>query len=820
MNISYNWLKQYTNLPDSITPVQVAEKLKLSTVEIENVVVQGEHLDNIVVGKVLKADKHPNADKLKLCQVDVGKEKLQIVCGGSNVVQDMLVAVAKIGAKVRWHGEGDLVEIVPTKIRDVDSYGMICASTEIGLAQMFPLKSEKEIMDLTGLKIKPGTELKKALGLDDVIFEVDNKSLSNRPDLWGHYGLAREISVLYPRELKKYETKEIKPGKELKLKIKVDDEQLCPRYMAVAVEGVKIGPSPLWLQQRLNAVGLRSINNVVDITNYVMFDLGQPLHAFDAEKIKSTGKKEKTIIIRTANDKEKFKLLDEKVLELTENDLVIADEEKPVALAGVMGGYDSGINENTNTIIFESANFEPVNIRKTALRYDSRTDSSARFEKSLDPNMTKPALEKAVELLLQICPETKVISGVEDKKNFHLTIGPLQIGIEEICRKIGAKVEKKEIINILTRLDFEVKEKSKEILSVKIPTWRATKDVSVAEDLIEEVVRIYGYDNIVGSLPAFEIIPPAKNDLRDLEHRLRNITVKELGYDEVYNYSFVSLEQIKKLGDDKDKYLELDRPISKEKPYLRRELLSNLLENIQKNIENFDRVDIFEIGKIYLSELSGVRAEANEDELLPRQDNCFTAVNYGKKGDSGFVKARLALEKIMENLKLDFVLQNANSVKQFMHPSRAGEISVAGKNIGFIYELNPLTAKKWDLNERAGVLEINLNELDEILKNKKDFVYNPLPEFPIASRDLAFMVDKKITHQEIVSVVKEISPLLKAVDLFDVYEGEHVKEGFKSMAYHFVFSDPTRTLKTEEVEETMKKMVEIIKRKFGAEVRG
>ncbi|MDO9509692.1 MAG: phenylalanine--tRNA ligase subunit beta, partial [Candidatus Magasanikbacteria bacterium] len=418
MNISYNWLKKFITLPDSITPEQVAEKLKLSTVEVENIIKQGDGLDNIVVGKVLKADKHPNADKLKLCLVDVGKESLQIVCGGSNVVDGMSVAVAKVGAKVHWHGEKDLVEIVPTKIREVDSYGMICGSSEIGLEQMFPPKDEKEILDLTELKLKIGMDLKKALGLDDVVFEIDNKSLSNRPDLWGHYGIAREVAVLFPRDLKEYETTEIEEGKDIKLKVDVDDIKLCPRYMAVAVGGIKIGPSPLWLQQSLSAVGLRSINNVVDITNYIMYDLGQPLHAFDANNLKTKNKNSKTIIVRTANPEEEFKLLDEKVIKLTENDLVIADEEKPIALAGVMGGFDSGINDNTTTIIFESANFEPVNIRKTALRYDSRTDSSSRFEKSLDPNMNKSALEKAVEMILEFCPEAKVVSNVVDITNY------------------------------------------------------------------------------------------------------------------------------------------------------------------------------------------------------------------------------------------------------------------------------------------------------------------------------------------------------------------------------------------------------------------
>jgi phenylalanyl-tRNA synthetase beta chain len=265
--------------------------------------------------------------------------------------------------------------------------------------------------------------------------------------------------------------------------------------------------------------------------------------------------------------------------------------------------------------------------------------------------------------------------------------------------------------------------------------------------------------------------------------------------------------------------LELDNPLSKEKPYLRRELLPNLLENVQKNMENFDRVDIFEIGKTYLAELSGVRAEANEDELLPRQDNCFTAINYGKKDNSGFAKARLALEKVMENLQLNFDLREIKEIKGYMHPGRAGEIVVQEQKIGFVYELNPLTAKKWDLNDRVGVVEINLSDLRDILKIKKDFVYQTLSQFPEPTRDLAFVTEKKVTHQEILEALQNISPILKSVELFDVYEGEHVKEGFKSMAYHFIFSDSTRTLKNEEVDDVMGEVINTLKDKIGAEIR-
>src|SRR3990167_1566474 len=405
MLISFNWLKQYTGLPSSTTPEEIAEKLKLSTVEGEKVDRQGKDLKTIVVGLVNKVVKHPEADKLKVCTVNDGAQDWQGVCGGSNVKEGMKVAFGRIGAKVRWHGEGELVVLAKAKIRGVESFGMICASTEIGLGDRFPLKEEKEILDLSEIldigNWKLGYELAKVLGMDDVIFEIDNKSLSNRPDLWGHYGIAREVAALFKKALIAYPIKKTKKqdtrNKQIqnyKLQIDVEDKKLCPRYMAVAIDGIKIASSPDWLQKKLLAVGLRPINNIVDITNYIMLDLGQPMHAFDSLKLKNQNGKF-TIVVRRATDGERFTTLDGKECELASDNLVIANENKAIALAGVIGGLDSGIGDETTTIIYESANFNAANVRRTSVKLGLRTDSSARFEKSLDPNNCEPAMRKA-----------------------------------------------------------------------------------------------------------------------------------------------------------------------------------------------------------------------------------------------------------------------------------------------------------------------------------------------------------------------------------------------------------------------------------------
>ncbi|KKQ40805.1 MAG: Phenylalanine-tRNA ligase beta subunit [Candidatus Magasanikbacteria bacterium GW2011_GWA2_37_8] len=815
MLLSYNWLKQYLNLPSAVTVFDVGEKLKISTVEVEAIKKMGENLENIVVGKVMSADKHPDADKLKLCKVDIGHEQVKIVCGGSNVVEGMLVALAKIGAKVRWHGEGDLIELAATKIRGIESSGMICASAEIGLGDMFPIKDEKEILDLTNYNFKVGEPLTKALGLDDIVLEIDNKSLSNRPDLWGHYGIAREVAVLFNKDLADYKTEEIKTGKELKVTVEVLDKKLCPRYMAVAVGGIKVGPSPDWLKKKLLTVGINPINNIVDITNYVMLDIGQPMHAFDAELV-GNDTNTKIITIRLAEDKEKFKALDDNEYELTENDLVIADSEKVLAVAGVIGGVSSAITNNTKAIIFESANFLATNIRKTSTRLDVRTDSAQRFEKSLDPNLCELALKKAVELVCQICPEAKAISKVVDESDFVLPVGPIEIAKNLFEKKIGAVIPEKEIVRILEKLGFELKDK-KDAWSVKIPTWRATKDISLAEDLVEEVLRIYGYDKIVSSLPNFPINPPVVNKLRKLEHQVVDILVQKFSYNEVYNYSFISGEQIKNLADDPAFYIELDNPLAKDRPYLRRQLLPNLLANVAGNISHRSEVKIFEIGKVFRNNKSGLRTAENSDELLPNQDVWFTAVYVSKKEQNPFWEVRRLLEALGQELKFDWetVLEEKVPVRE--HATRTALIR-SNIPVGVVGEVAPKISENFGVDYRVGFLQLNLSDLQESGKFK-EINYVPASNYPEVERDVAIVVNKKFTHQEIVNELQKIDPLLIKVELFDVYTGEHVAIDKKSMAYRLTYYHPDHTLVSVEVDTIHNKVLSLLQKKFSAEIR-
>jgi phenylalanyl-tRNA synthetase beta chain len=812
MQISYQWLREYVKLPDSIKPEDLAEKLKLSTVEVEGIIKPYELLENVVVGKVIKAEKHPGADKLKVCKVDIGGEESTIVCGGSNVKEGMLCAVAKLGAKVKWHGEGEPVVMEKASIRGVESSGMICGADEIGLLEIFPKKEEKEVVDLTDLKLKVGKPLAEALKLNDVIFEIDNKSLSNRPDLWGHYGLAREVAALTNRSVQPLKTAKIIPGKSV-ITIKVDDHKDCLRYMAVTVEGVKIAPSPLWLKQKLIAAGVRPINNVVDVTNYVMLALGQPLHAFDIRQLETD--KGVYIGVRSSKPDEKFTTLDGKERELPEGTLLITSHDRPVAIAGVMGGLNSEVKDDTVSVVIESANFSGSLIRKTSNLLNLRTDASARFEKKLDPVFCEEGIALAVETLLKLNPGAKVASKVADEGESKKRSRPLEMQSDFIEKFSGVKIPLKISLTILERLGFVSSVKG-EFIEIAVPSWRA-EDVVSPEAVVEEVLRIHGYQNVVGTMPSFVITPPAKNTLRDLEKKCGEVAVEDFGYYEVYNYSFVSSDQIKKIGEDPSLSLELDNPLSKEKPYLRRTLLPNLLEIFKKNSDR-SKIKVFESGQTYRKDLPGFRTSAGGSELLPRQDTEFTAIVYDRNDNQPFWQAKKLAIRLFERVGVEVNFESAEP-QSFSHPSRIQRVSVNGNEIGYCFELHPRIVKNFGVEGRVGVLTLNLSTLVESVPKVATGRYEPLPSYPEVERDLAFVVDKKVTNAEIVKSLMGSDPLLKKVQMFDSYSGQKLPENKKSVAYHLIFAHSERTLTSDEVMLAENKVRAILTDKWQAEFR-
>jgi len=818
MLLSKNWLKDFVDLND-INDKDLAERISDCTVEVEGIVSQAAPLDKIVVGKILSVNPHPNADKLRVCDIDIGNEKLSIVCGGSNLSDGMKVAVAMVGAKVKWHGEGEPVEIQPTKLRGVDSFGMICSANEIGLAT--GREGEREIVDLSYLEAEPGTLLSEALGLNDTIIEVDNKSLTNRPDLFSHYGFAREVAALFKvsDRVRRSPAKEdrtlcpslIKEGKGYNLSIKVVEPELCPCYIGVVVDGIKIEPSPDWMQKRLLAVGMRPINNIVDITNYVMLEVGQSLHAFDANKLENSSGKEKTveIIVKTAAEGEKFFTLDGEERELASSDLLICDGKKAVTLAGIMGGQNSEIDENTTTVFLESANFNPSGIRKTSQWLGLRSEASLRYEKSLDPNLSEIALCRTIELILELIPGARVVSKVVDVSNFSLNQGPIVLSLPTVSAKLGVEIPADEVVGILDRLGFEVKKKG-ENLNVTIPTWRATKDISIAEDLIEEVARVYGYDKIPSILPHADVTPPIKDPVRELERSVRHILADRFAATETYNYSFVAPQILEKMGENLSDYLELSNPVSKERPYLVRTLATNLLENVEKNQKFADPVRLFEIGRHYVAELPG--EDDGNGGSLPRQDHWLGAALSSKENDKPFVEARRIIFGLLEELGFSPEARAMTNGPVWTHPSRRAELYVKSEFIGCVSEVEPTIGRTIGLDWRAAVAEINLSLLSTLFAKAKAF--EKIPEFPDVKRDLAFVVAQTVEYANLKKNLSKVSKLLYEIELFDVYQGKGIDPDKKSVAVHLIFRAADRTLSSEEIETEMEKLRTVIKEEF------
>ncbi|HCC22875.1 TPA: phenylalanine--tRNA ligase subunit beta [Candidatus Falkowbacteria bacterium] len=810
MKISLNWLKQYVILPKNISPEQLGADLTLRSVEIEGVESQGSSLDNIVVAKIKDLKPHPNADKLRVVIVDDGADNIQVVCGGSNLEVGMLVAFARVGARVRWHGEGDLVTLEKIKLRGEDSSGMICASSEIGLGNMFPASDDHEILDLTAHNFIVGQPLAEALKLTDTLLDLDNKTITNRPDMWGHYGIAREVAAIYDKKLKPYQTKAIKSIKTAPLSVDLQAGDLCRRYLGVIIDGVKVGPSPEWLVERLQSIGQNSINNIVDVTNYILHDIGQPMHAFDSDFIVDD-----TIVVRRANADEKFVTLDEVEHELTEENLVIADKIKAVALAGVMGGLNSGIKDNTTRIILESANFDPFSIRKTAESLGARTESSARFEKNLDPELAAIALKKAVALILEICPEAKVVSAVVDEYPTKLPVIKITTSYDFINRKIGVDLSAKVIRDILGRLGFATKSKGAKLI-VTVPSWRATKDISLPEDIVEEVARMYGYDNIEPKMPFVPLSVPSENAERRLERLVKDVLVKTGGATETYNYSFVGDDVIKNLGLDVNKYIELENPLAADQSLLRRDLFACLLTNVVDNLRFYRQINIFEVGHVYLAEQPGREAGPDSHGALPNQPLIAAGMVVG--GEESFMTAKELVEAIFIELQLKPEAYLEKEVPAWLHPKRFLAYYIGEKMVASVGEVHPSIVSLMDLPERVAHWRLDLSSIVELYDQK--YLYEPVIKFPSIELDASITLDDKITWHEVEIIVRSSAPeIIKSVILFDVYKSDKIGVEKKSLAFHVIYLAKDRTLELTEVQKVHDAMLKQLAKSVKAEIR-
>lgn len=810
MNISINWLKKYVDL-SGISPEEIANKLTMSTVEVEAVDPVASQLENVFVGKINKIMPHPNADKLKLADIDLGTEKVRVVCGGSNLEVNMLIALAKPGAKIVWHGEGDPVKLEPTEIRGEKSFGMVCAANEIGLGNMYS-HDYGEILDLTRDNLEIGKPLAEALGLSDFVIDIDNKSLTNRPDLWSHYGIARELAALYGKDFKEIKFKKGKEGKGIDLKLKVKDQKLCPAYFAIAVSDIKIGPSPKWLKQALQSIGQKSINNIVDITNYILFELGQPLHAFDSSKLKNG-----QIVVRRANPGEKLTTIDGETQKLSEQMLVIADNEKPVALAGIMGGQNSEITEKSTSIIIESANFDAVNIRRTSMGLGIRTESSMRFEKALDPNNAMRGLERAVELIQDVIPEAKISSDIVEHKKFKLDQGPITLPKDFLEQRIGQKIEDKKVEKILENLGFKVKDKRKE-WEVTVPTFRATGDVSIKEDLIEEVSRIVGYDNIDAQMPEVKNKMFDPNKERDYERQVKKLLSLAFGSTEVKNYSFTNPNLLEKFDMDFSNHWQLENPWDENENLMRQNLWPSLVVNVKDNLRFYDNVNIFELGRVFLQKDSENNAEPKSDHFVPAQPYYLAGAFCSKNVEVPFYEVKQIVEKILQHFEIEFSFSKQSEKYSFQHPQRCAFIKIKNKEIGWICELNPLIGKDFEIDHKVALWQLNFSELVELIEEK--YEYEPINKYPAVVHDISLIIDEKTMFNDIFQIIKTVNPkIIKKIDLIDVFKNGKIKKGKKSITLRITYQSDQGTLEKEEVEKLQNKVVTQLGKGLGAALR-
>jgi len=801
MLISRNWLKDFVKIPDSLSAKELGLKLTMAMAEVEGFTDQKESLKGVVVGEILEVKKHPNADKLQLAIVDIGSKKLHVVCGAPNIAKGQKVPVATLGT-ILPNG----MKIEKVKVRGEESEGMLCAEDELGLG-----KNHSGILILDK-KSKVGESLARVLGLDDVIYEIDNKSLTHRPDLWSQYGVAREVATILGEKLKEYKVTLRQAQGDNRLDIKVEDYKLCPRYMGVVLEGIEIAESPEWLKKRVSAIGMRPINNIVDITNYVMMEIGQPLHAFDYDKLEGH-----RIIVRTAKAGEKIKTLDDQDRKLEPETLVIADAKRPVAIAGVMGGANTEIDNKTKKVIIESANFDHVSIRKTEVKLNLRSEASIRFEKSLDPNIAELGIKKAIELILQICPKAKVVSKIEDVKKFNLNQGPIKVSFDFLNRRIGQGIEQLKVVKILESLGFEVK-KQKDGISVLVPTWRATKDVSIPEDIVEEVARIYGYDNLKINMPMVAMERPEINKGRELERKIKNILAYGLAMTEVYNYSFNSEAQIKKVGLLLAEHIKVANPLSSQTEFMRTSLLPNLLENVVTNERFFEDIKIFEAGSVFLPDEEGEKISDQGSKRLPLQEKHINGIICAKGNDLPFYAAKNIAEIILKQLRFDYKLEKSQMVMSWGYLKRSLKILIANKIVGIITELNPSIAKNFDLKNKVGIFSFNLSELVNFYS--EEMSYQSIPRFPSIELDISAVISKSILWEQVKQAVRGVEKdLIKDVRIFDVFEGKGIPEGKKSIAFRIGYRCDDKTLTMAEVQIIQQKVLKTLEEKFKAQIR-
>ena len=798
MKVPLKWLKEYVDT--TLPPAEIAQRLTMAGSEVKGMQVIG-GWENIVIGQITAVNPHPNADRLRLATVNLGTEEETVVCGAPNLNVGDKVAFARVGAELIDPYKGTVMRLTPAKIRGVVSRGMLCSEKELGISD-----SHEGIMVLPP-ELPVGAPLAEYLG--DVILDLD--ITPNRPDCLSIIGIAREVAALTGKSPHIPEITYEEAGSPIdeQISVEIAAPELCARYSASLITGVKIAESPRWMQERLIACGMRPINNIVDVTNYVMLEYGQPLHAFDYDKIR--GKK---IIVRRAASGEVIQSLDGVERTLSPDMLVIADQERAVAIAGIMGGANSEVTEATTSILLEAASFSPTSIHYTSHSLQLVSEASMRFERGVRPGLTMPALKRATRLIMQL-GGGKAAKGITDVYPGKQEPKPIRLALSEVKRILGTSFSLEQVTDTLTSLGFAAKPTSGTEVLVTPPYWRS--DISHEVDLIEEVARIIGYDRIPLTMLSQPIPQHNPDPLITLTRQIRNYLVGH-GFQELITYSLIGLGTLKKLFPEtqppQPMPLRVANPMTTEQEYLRPNLRANLLTALASNRRHEDGgIRLFELGKVYLPRN---RDLPDEPEVLcavmggPREDKSW----LGEEEPFGFFDAKGIAESLFNRLNLEVSFAPAGDPG--LHPSQQAAIVVSDNQLGIVGKVHPKVAEAFEINEPIYLLEINVTALLPLTTRHKR--YQPVPRFPSIVRDIALIVDARTTHRQVEEIIKGF-PLVAKVTIFDVYSGKPVPPGKKSLAYRIVYQSPTHTLVDEEVNEVQKKILEKLGQQLGATLR-
>ncbi len=773
MKFSYRWISELVPGLDT-DPADLQRLITMKTAECEGIQPVGAHFNSVMAARVVSVEPLGNS-KNKSVKIDIGKgREAVVVCGAPNVRPGLLAPWVPPGTPL---SEKTITRMV---IEGVESEGMLASAAELGIN-----RDHSGLLELSNLE--PGQRLADLA--PDWIIEIDNKSLTHRPDLWGHYGMAREVAAIAGRSLKDPVKTELLPHGAPSIAVEIASYALCLRYSALAFEEVKVGPSPLWLQARLESLGLNPISNIVDVTNYILAELPQPMHAFDRDKLAGN-----TIFVRTAHSGERLAALNGETYKLAETDLVIADASGPIALAGVIGGADTAISETTTRIVLESANFQASSVRLTSARHKLRTDASMRFEKSLDPENTLRGLARAIELFRQVCPGIRAVGGVTDNRGPSPHIDPIPLPITVVVRKLGKEVTQQRVTEILHALGFQSAETAPGLLTVTVPSWRATKDISLKDDLVEEIGRMIGYETIRPAAPRVESAVPASSSMRNFLREVRSQLAAQ-GFTEIYNYSFVNENEVRNFHLDIGDHIAVRNPIASELTHLRRSLLPGLYKNILNNQRHFPDFRIFEIGH-------EIHPSPSPD--LPKEITHCAASLYNACGDEqDFFELKRVLECAFPSARLSHT-----EARAYEHPARAAEIRWLGSIIGRLFELHPSLLASAGVEGRAFFFDVDL-DLARKLAAGFVFKYTPLRKYPTSGFDLSVVT---ALHTAVANIQGALAKLagssLAGIDFIRQYVGPPLPPGQKSVSYHLEIGALDHTMSTDEVTEIRNRIME------------